>query len=486
MSLERILDDLKDTLSSEQRAAVKAAVEASALDPYGDGDQSPIPDPDDPEVWALQDDIIAMGQKRMSKILPLRSARMTGLDFISILGERTSKSADILDFHVACFMGYASQVRISINLARRRERAGHKTAMTRLLESRLSLLRGTPLHYACFGAYTVTKNTFLSGGKGWVPEVDLIAKHDVVIQELLRAGARVDSKDICGHTPLAYAAGMEANENSIKLIPLLVGNGADLNARNRFDEVVITDSIMGENSTAFQALLDAGADLDAKDGNGISVLSKATFAPNLGQAWINERRKRVLSAEACDSCGKKGASKFCGKCRKIYYCSRACQVAGWKSGHKAVCGKEDPGSEYVEIDLNTMVLSHVNEATGEPIELCSVTGSRTGKKMEPKNIGEPFSLGVFLMMEPDRDESLVVVFRRNEGFLRLKNKEEGYEMFKKLEEKINKHGENTRCIYVLGKWLEAESSSGSGSEGSQSHILRLDLSKFLPPPKELW
>ena len=39
----------------------------------------------------------------------------------------------------------------------------------------------------------------------------------------------------------------------------------------------------------------------------------------------------------CFSCGNTGAMKCCSRCKCAYYCSRDCQAAAWKSGHKATC-----------------------------------------------------------------------------------------------------------------------------------------------------
>jgi hypothetical protein len=37
----------------------------------------------------------------------------------------------------------------------------------------------------------------------------------------------------------------------------------------------------------------------------------------------------------CAQCNKE-ASKKCGKCKKVWYCSRECQTSHWKL-HKSVC-----------------------------------------------------------------------------------------------------------------------------------------------------
>ena len=39
----------------------------------------------------------------------------------------------------------------------------------------------------------------------------------------------------------------------------------------------------------------------------------------------------------CFSCGTTGTMKCCSRCKCAYYCSRDCQAAAWKSGHKATC-----------------------------------------------------------------------------------------------------------------------------------------------------
>lgn len=44
-----------------------------------------------------------------------------------------------------------------------------------------------------------------------------------------------------------------------------------------------------------------------------------------------------MASTKCDHCDKENAIKRCSKCRLVFYCSRDCQVAGWKGGHKKTC-----------------------------------------------------------------------------------------------------------------------------------------------------
>lgn len=49
----------------------------------------------------------------------------------------------------------------------------------------------------------------------------------------------------------------------------------------------------------------------------------------------------------CAHCGDIGL-KRCGKCHEVKYCSRPCQVAHWKAGHKARCGV--PGAAQADVE----------------------------------------------------------------------------------------------------------------------------------------
>ena len=57
--------------------------------------------------------------------------------------------------------------------------------------------------------------------------------------------------------------------------------------------------------------------------------------------WVGEDEdsREVMEADqrVCDKCGQSSsAMQKCGKCRKVYYCSAACQKQAWGE-HKLVC-----------------------------------------------------------------------------------------------------------------------------------------------------
>jgi MYND finger len=47
--------------------------------------------------------------------------------------------------------------------------------------------------------------------------------------------------------------------------------------------------------------------------------------------------KRELSL--CGGCGAPGAAQLCTGCHHVRYCSKGCQRAHWKGGHKGVCAE---------------------------------------------------------------------------------------------------------------------------------------------------
>lgn len=55
--------------------------------------------------------------------------------------------------------------------------------------------------------------------------------------------------------------------------------------------------------------------------------------------------KKSVGSYECGNCGqpekKAGDFNVCGRCFKVRYCSRACQTAHWKGGHKMFCLKPE-------------------------------------------------------------------------------------------------------------------------------------------------
>ena len=55
-------------------------------------------------------------------------------------------------------------------------------------------------------------------------------------------------------------------------------------------------------------------------------------------AGADDSNARRCAGPGCDTEEKfRGLFKACGRCGKVHYCSRACQVAHWRAGHKQEC-----------------------------------------------------------------------------------------------------------------------------------------------------
>ena len=95
-----------------------------------------------------------------------------------------------------------------------------------------------------------------------------------VIQVLLDAGANIHSKDDDGQTPLHYAASGNRNR---ALIQVLLDAGLDIEEKtdDRYGWTPLHHSVINENLTAVQELLEAGADINAENNFGWMVLHLA-------------------------------------------------------------------------------------------------------------------------------------------------------------------------------------------------------------------
>ena len=65
----------------------------------------------------------------------------------------------------------------------------------------------------------------------------------------------------------------------------------------------------------------------------------------------------LLSGGECDHCDKNTGSsnlKRCAGCKIAFYCSKECQKAAWKSGHKADCNSIQARNELAEDSCTVM------------------------------------------------------------------------------------------------------------------------------------
>lgn len=442
------LQTLDEPLPPAAIEAVRQAQVAGDADPFGDADQSLVPNP---------------------STHPLRAAWSTGLDVqIAVL-----VNDDALSMHRAAWRFDMYTVENLLEKARSAVERGEADAMTKLLERRVSMLRLTPLHYACHATRSLHTVSQQVSDAAYA-----------VVEALCKAGARVDARDIAGYTPLSTAAGFITTEASLRLVPLLVAHGADPNVRTRFGEGLLVPPIMSGNREAFRALLRVGADVTLPDRNGLTPRKMASHSPDMLKVLTEVQREKTLEAMKCDHCGAQGAKKCCSACHQVYYCSKECQKAGWKRGHKEECGTERPNAQYVDIDLETMTSNEPFPGFGSPsVEYVNnITGMASKKQMEPKKSDATFTVKVSDPLSIGATVGCVKINVKNSDYLLIKPTGAGRSAHLALRRLVREKGLGLGKVYLTAKWH----TSTAQPQAQERTVLRVDASKVLPPPKQIW
>lgn len=447
-TLASSLESIDAPLPPASVAAVRVANIAAEADPYGDGDQTLLRNP---------------------STHPLRAAWSTGLDVqFAVLTEE-----EAFGMHRSAWQFDLEDVHDLIREARQTAERGQSHAMTKLLERRISLLRLTPLHYACHAARSLRTVSAADSETAYA-----------VVDALCKAGARVDARDIAGYTPLSTAAGFQTTPASLRLVRLLVAHGADPNVRTRFGEGLLVPPIMSGNRDAFRELLRVGADVTLPDRSGLTPRRMASNSPELLRVMTEVQREKTLEVMECDQCGKTGASKYCSACHKVYYCSKECQKTGWKGGHKEECGKDSPNAQYVDIDVETMTSQEPVPGLGTPtVEYVNnITGMASNKQMKPKQSDVSFTVKVSDAIVIAGSVGCVKISIKNSDYLLVSPTGTGRVAHVALRRLVRGKGLGLGKVYLNARWHI----DPGNLQSSARHVLRVDVSKVLPPPKQVW
>jgi hypothetical protein len=104
------------------------------------------------------------------------------------------------------------------------------------------------------------------------------------IQDLLVKGG-INTIDKEGYTPLMNAISAGALENNTAFIQALIENGADVNAKSAHGVTALCYAAAAGNTNAVKILLEKGADVKAKGENGLTFLAGALMLAKKGRHY---------------------------------------------------------------------------------------------------------------------------------------------------------------------------------------------------------
>ena len=203
---------------------------------------------------------------------------------------------------------------------------------TALLETRHTSMRLPALHLALAGCHSPPQRT---GGSARQQD------YAGVVLALLDAGARIDSRDLCGYTVLHRSGNLFANSKLVGLIPILVSRGADANARHRFGEPPLLEASSPKKNRLdiVLSLLEADADPAQRGtfGDMVAPLTGSNPMSEVHEALRLAAQRRALV----------GSSSLRGRQVQLHGLSKA-----ELNGRTGVCGALDPFKGRFSVDLD--------------------------------------------------------------------------------------------------------------------------------------
>jgi len=182
--------------------------------------------------------------------------------------------------------------------------------------------------------------------------------------KLLELGARIDAKDVAGHTPLHHCLTIYANDVTKKMAKILLKRGADPNIKNRFGATALFEPTMHMKLDSIELLLKYGADPNVVDNDGISCFKVARAYPKVLAMFSKSMRteakskRKEMKEEAggsfrsCTVCADSSDSKRCTGCFLVWYCGTTCQQLDW-ANHKESC--KETRNKFIPVQLKTEI-----------------------------------------------------------------------------------------------------------------------------------
>ena len=213
--------------------------------------------------------------------------------------------------------------------------------LTEMLERRETLQNVSAIFHVIIGARMSDQLRSLP-----IQTLEMKDGHLKIFIKLLSFKVDIHARDVAGFTPLHHCCNGYGNEVTKKMAELLLNEGADINARNRFGTTPLQEVFMCLQYDFITFLLDKGADPHIKDNDGCSAAGNAHMNPKLKEIFGKKYTENVKisrvwnlgeSKEICGYCGdKKKERKKCTGCYHIWYCNKECQLQHWEE-HKEDC-----------------------------------------------------------------------------------------------------------------------------------------------------
>jgi hypothetical protein len=158
----------------------------------------------------------------------------------------------------------------------------------------------------------------------------------------------VDGTDVTGATALYWAISTKPF-TATAFAQILFDAGASVNHKNRFNSTTASEIAQvdftadtSKNVDMLRWYIEHGGDVDAKDGDGMTVKMLVEMmkkkVPAL-EVVVKKGRSKRKEGE-CENCGRKPSNGkillTCARCKSTRYCSQECQKVDWK-GHKKNC-----------------------------------------------------------------------------------------------------------------------------------------------------
>ena len=155
----------------------------------------------------------------------------------------------------------------------------HLDRQPNVIKQRWSTLNMSALHHVIAGARTI--RPMPSNADKFPKDVRVKVSKDTdhvgCVKYLIKNKAKVEAKDVAGHTPLHACTTVMANALTLKIAEILLEEGkANVDSVNRFGATPIFEPVLAGRKDCIDVLVKHGANLNVTDNDGVKLMSLAS------------------------------------------------------------------------------------------------------------------------------------------------------------------------------------------------------------------